>query len=217
MKIVEQGYELLSDISPYGMYELMLIERAARICYQSEDKIEDQGISAQKLIKKLIEAGHEAMLEHSFLSVAFTCDRAVANELVRHRIASFAQESTRYCNYSKDKFDNEIKVIEPEYWDKDDKVNQVKGLAWYNACDQCEQSYMQMLEAGATPQEARDVLPLDLATRIVVSTNYREWRHIFKLRTAKDAHPRIRALLIPLLKDLKERIPVIFDDIEVEE
>ena len=213
MRIIKPSYELISEISSFGIWELMDIEKAARTCYRSEDKILDQAESAKKMVKKLIESGHEAMLEHSSLSVLFTCDRAIANELVRHRVASFAQESTRYCNYSKDKFGNELSFIKP-FTLKDGSPEY--GL-WVSSCYADEEYYMKMLNAGVTPEIARSVLPLCLATKIVVTANYREWRHIFKLRTAKDAHPQMRELLIPLLKDLKERIPVVFDDIEVEE
>lgn len=212
MKVVKAGYELLTDISYGGNYELMDIERAARICYRSEDKILDQAESAKKLVKKLIEFGHEAMLEHGSLSVLFTCDRAIANEIVRHRLASFAQESTRYCNYGKNKFGQEITVINPGFEEGTECWN-----LWYSLCKTNEMAYMEMLLRGVTPELARSVLPLSLATKIVVTANYREWRHILKLRTAKDAHPQIRELMIPLLKDLQERIPIIFDDITVDD
>lgn len=115
MKIVEPKYEILTDISEGGIKELQQIERVARVCYKSEDKITPDGESAKKLVGFLVKQGHEAMLEHSQLSVLFTCDRGVANELVRHRIASFAQESTRYCNYSKEKFGGELTFIWPSY------------------------------------------------------------------------------------------------------
>ena len=136
--------------------------------------------------------GHEAMLEHSQLSVLFTCDRAIANELVRHRIASFAQESTRYCNYSKEKFGGELTFIWPTYAEKDYKL---------------------MIANGMRPEQARCVLPLCLKTEIVVTANYREWRNIFKLRTSVAAHPQMRELMCPLLKELQSKIPVVFDDI----
>lgn len=212
MKVVKAGYELLTDISYDGMYELMDIEKAARICYRSEDKILDQAESAKKLVKKLIESGHEAMLEHGSLSVLFTCDRAIANEIVRHRLASFAQESTRYCNYGKNKFGQEIAVINPGFEEGTECWN-----LWYSLCKTNEMAYMEMLLRGVTPEIARSVLPLSLATKIVVTANYREWRHILKLRTSKDAHPQIRELMTALLKDLRERMPIIFDDIEVDE
>ena len=230
MKIVNASYEILTDISPYGTLELEQIERAARTCYKSEDKITEQGESAKKLIKNLIKNGHEAMLEHSQLSVKFICDRGVSHELVRHRMASFAQESTRYCNYSGDKFGNELTFVKPPWineklrpifhqkytWDKMSNEEKIVHL-WYGHCGDAERTYLEMLDYGSTPQEARCVLPNSLKTEVVMTTNYREWRHILKLRTDKAAHPQMRELMIPLLKELKERIPVIFDDIEVEE
>lgn len=212
MNIVNPGYEIKTDISPYGMWELMQIEEAARTCYRSEDKITDQAESAKKLIKKLIESGHEAMLEHSSLTVAFVCDRAIANEIERHRMASFAQESTRYCNYSADKFGGEISVILPYYI----RPGSPEYGYWMSAVRSAEGNYFALLNAGETPQEARCVLPLCLATHLTVTANYREWRHILKLRTARDAHPQIRELMNPLLEELKARIPVVFDDIGVE-
>lgn len=215
MRIINAGYEILTDISPYGTLELEQIERAARTCYKSEDKITDQGESAKKLIKNLIKNGHEAMLEHSQLSVKFICDRGVSHELVRHRMASFAQESTRYCNYSGDKFGNEITVIRPCFWAYNKHEKEYKN--WQVACMDAEEAYFNLLAIGATAQQARSVLPNSLKTEVVMTANYREWRHILKLRTDKAAHPQMRELMVPLLKELKERIPVIFDDIEVEE
>lgn len=214
MHVGSAGYELLSDISYGAEFELMDIERAARTCYRSEGLITEQAESAKKLISRLIASGHEAMLEHSSLSVLFTCDRAIANELCRHRMASFAQESTRWCNYNADKFGSEITCIPPSEFEP----GTLAYNSWQSACEVAEKVYMSLVKSGvAKAQNARAVLPLSLATKIVVTANYREWRHILKLRTAKDAHPDMRALMIPLLKDLKEQIPVVFDDIEVEE
>lgn len=217
MKIIEPKYEILTNISEGGIKELQQIERVARVCYKSEDKIVPDGSSAKKLVGFLVKQGHEAMLEHSQLSVLFTCDRGVANELVRHRIASFAQESTRYCNYSGEKFGGELSFIKP-YW-----IPQVYGDVslddiqawneWYDACTESEKQYLNMLHDGMRPEQARCVLPLCLKTEIVVTANYREWRNIFKLRTPVAAHPQMRELMCPLLKELQSKIPVVFDDI----
>lgn len=209
MRIIKPYYEIMTDISPFGTYELEQIERAARTCYKSEDKITDQAESAKKLIRKLIEKGHEAMLEHSSLTVKFVCDRGVSHELVRHRMASFAQESTRYCNYSDDKFESQITVIEPCYL----KNGTEAYGEWFNAMVEAEYRYFDLLELGLSPQEARAVLPNSLKTEVVMTANYREWRHIFDLRCNRAAHPQMRELMLPLLKDLYGRIPVIFDDI----
>ena len=205
MKLVKPGYEILTPVD--GISELKLIERAARTCYKSENAITDDGESAKKLIRTLISKGHEAMLEHSFLSVKFVCDRGVTHELVRHRLCSFAQESTRYCNYSGDKFEKNVKFVIPYFFE-----NPVKIEIWTDACARAENAYFDLLKTGATPQEARTVLPNSTAAEIVMSGNYREWRHILKLRTAKDAHPQMREIMCPLGKELQKKLPVIFDD-----
>ena len=213
MKIIEPSYKILTEISDGGIKELQHIEKIGRVCYKSEDKITEDGESAKNFVKMLIGRGHEAMIEHSSLSVKFIVDRGVSHELVRHRIASFAQESTRYCNYSKDKFDNGITFIRPFFFEEGTQ----NYNEWVYAMGIAEQSYLQMLKDGATPQEARSVLPNSTKTEITITANYREWRNFFKLRTAKVAHPQMQEVTRPLLKELKEKLPIIFDDIEVEE
>ena len=215
MKVIVARYEILDKID--GMEVLKKIERAARTCYKSEDYIKEG--SAERLVKSLIDRGHEAMLEHVSFTVRFICDRGVSHELVRHRMASFAQESTRYCNYSKDKFGNELTFIYPRFWDhyiglkeEPNPLNLYKN--WHTAMENAENAYFTLLEKGATPQEARSVLPNSIKTEVVMTANLREWRHFLKLRTAQAAHPQMRELTIPLLKELKEKIPVMFDDIE---
>lgn len=207
MKIIKQSYRILWNPGD-------VIEKAARTCYRSKDKITKDGSSDQKIKEMLTTLGHTAMLEHSVLSVEFTTDRAIANELERHRLCSFAQESTRYCNYSKDKFGNELTFVQPE-WILD--LFTYEASIWVDACVMAEHTYLALLKKGLKPEDARCVLPLCLATKLVMTTNYAEWRHILKLRTAKGAHPQMRALMIPLLEELQETIPVIFDDIKVEE
>ncbi len=213
MRIIEPSYEILTPISEGGIKELQHIEKIGRVCYKSEDKITEDGESAKKFVKMLIGRGHEAMIEHSSLSVKFIVDRGVSHELVRHRIASFAQESTRYCNYSKDKFGNEITVIKPCFF----KEGSDEDVAWTDAMASAEHMYFELLNLGATPQEARSVLPNSTKTEITITANYREWRAFFKLRTAKAAHPQMQEVTRPLLKELKRKLPIIFDDIEVEE
>lgn len=205
MKIIKPGFEILTPIN--GEEILKHIELVGRVCYKSEDKITED--SAKKFIAVLIKRGHEAVIEHFNITVKFICDRGVSHEIVRHRIASYAQESTRYCNYNNDKFDGEITVIEPFFLNK----NSFNYKAWYKAMQYAEATYMDMIADGATPQEARSVLPNSLKTEIVVTMNLREWRHFFKLRTAIAAHPQMREVAIPLLKELRNVIPVIFDDI----
>ena len=214
---MKPGYEILTDITGN---ELKLIELAGRTCYKSEDKITDD--SARKFVSNIIKRGHEAMLEHSILSVKFICDRGVSHELVRHRLASFAQESTRYCNYGKNKFGNECTFIEPFFFRRkgtSDRDNDTLYNIWVDACEFSENTYLRMLELGATPQEARSVLPNSIKTEVVVTMNYREWRHFFKLRAARftgPAHPQMEEITRPLLEEVKRLIPVVFDDIIAE-
>lgn len=211
MRTINAGYEILT---PIRGDELQLIEKAGRTCYKSEDKITDE--SAKKFVAGLIKRNHEAMLEHSFLSIRFICDRGVSHELVRHRLASFAQESTRYCNYSQDKFGNELTFIKPLFFDED--TNEYR--LWEHAMRVAESDYMMMLNSGRTAQEARSILPNSIKTEVVMSTNYREWRHFFKLRAARatgPAHPQMEEITRPLLEELKTLIPVVFDDIIVAE
>lgn len=222
MNKIKASYEILTPISEGGIKELQHIEKIGRVCYKSEDYITEDGESARKFVAMLIRNGHEAMIEHSFLSVKFTVDRGVSHELVRHRIASFAQESTRYCNYAKDKFGAECAFIDLEPGIMlDNKMKKMSGeeialvmAEWTSAMEDAERHYMRLLELGATPQIARAVLPNSTKTEITVSANYREWRNFFKLRVPADVHPQMREVTIPLLRELKGMITVIFDDIE---
>lgn len=225
MKTINAGYEIVTPISEGGIKELQYIERIGRVCYKSEDKISEDGESAKKFVSMLIKNGHTAMIEHSLLSVKFIVDRGVSHELVRHRIASFAQESTRYCNYSKDKFGGECNFIDLRSGiELDKKCGKMTageiGLLmreWILAMEDAEKHYMNMLELGASPQIARSVLPNSTKTDITMTANYREWREFFKLRVPATAHPQMREVTIHLLAELKERLPVIFDDIKVGE
>lgn len=205
MKIIKAGYEIMDPLN--GEEILKKIERVARVCYKSEDKI--TAGSAEKMVRALIRSGHEAMLEHFSFSVKFTVDRGVSHELVRHRVASFAQESTRYCNYSKS---GEITFIKPLFWDEGD----VEYFSWRGACEVAEYEYCKLLNSGATPQEARSVLPNSLKTEVVMTANLREWRHFFKLRalgTTGKPHPQMVEVALPLLEECKKLIPVVFDDL----
>lgn len=222
LNTIKASYEILTPISEGGIKELQHIEKIGRVCYKSEDRITEDGESAKKFVGMLIKNGHEAMIEHSSLSVKFTVDRGVSHELVRHRIASFAQESTRYCNYSRDKFGGVCNFIDIEPGMKldnkmknmpDDAISAVMS-EWINAMEDAEYHYMKMLNLGATPQIARSVLPNSTKTEITITANYREWRNFFKLRVPNTAHPQMREITIPLLKELKTLLPVIFDDIE---
>lgn len=214
MKIINASYEILNKDRINGMNILKDIENIGRTCYKSEDNICEG--SALKFVKGLIDRKHEAMIEHNSITVKFICDRGVSHELVRHRLASFAQESTRYCNYSKDKFNNEITVILPCFFDTGMGVlsNSLVYDAWKRSCTLAEESYFKLLGYGATPEQARSVLPNSLKTEIVMTMNLREWRHFFSLRCPKTAHPQMRELSIPLLKEMNELIPVVFDDLK---
>lgn len=205
MRIIEPSIEVLDEINGYEI--LRKIERIGRVCYKSEEKITSE--SSKMFIGNILKSGHESVIEHEKVSVRLVCDRGVSHEIVRHRIASYSQESTRYCNYSKDKFGKEITVIKPLFWKEDSQEYKV----WYDAMLNSEKAYQQLIQMGAKPQEARSVLPSSLKTEIVVTMNLREWRHFFKLRTAVNAHPQMREIACMALHVLKREIPIIFDDI----
>lgn len=205
MKIIAPYHEIISKID--GAEMLRNIELCGRVCYKSEDRITDG--SAEKFVGMILKSGHESVLEHEKITVRFVCDRGVTHEIVRHRIASYSQESTRYCNYSKDKFGGEITFIRPCFWAEDDE----KFVVWKETMQSIEDSYVKLISLGAKPEEARSILPNSVKTEIMVTMNLREWRHFFKLRTAERAHPQIREVAIPLLNELKGLVPVIFDDI----
>ena len=209
MQVIEPGWMILTPISMGGLRELQHLEQIARVCYKSEDHITKDGESAKKLIRSLITSGHHAMLEHGVISVWFCCDRGISHELVRHRVASFAQESTRYCNYANDKFGNELTFIQLFFFE-----DSVRYSLWEQQMKDAEETYLDLIATGAKPEEARSVLPNSLKTEIVVTANYREWRHIFELRCAPNAHPQMRELMLPLLDEFAVRIPVLFGDIK---
>ena len=201
MKIVSASYRIEG---PPVAGALELIEAAGRTCYKSEDKITQT--SAVKFAAMLLQRGHESVIEHTSMSVRFIIDRGVSHELVRHRIAAFSQESTRYCNYGKG---GEVTFIRPCFWKETDR----NYFAWLSAMDAAELTYLSMLKQGASPQEARSVLPNSLKTEIVMTTNLREWRYVFKLRTGEAAHPQMREVMVPLLAEARTLVPVIFDEV----
>lgn len=210
MQAIKAYTQIYKDFD--GQKVLQKIEVAARTCYKSEGKIQEG--SAEKLVAGLIKSGHEAMLEHASVTVKFVVDRGISHELVRHRLASFAQESTRYCNYSKDDFGSEITFIIPEYLEyKSEGWN-----IWKESMKQSEDAYFKMLDFGLSPQQARAVLPNSTKTEVVMTANLREWRHFFKLRaigTTGKPHPQMLEVAVPLLEDFKQMIPVVFDDLVV--
>ena len=205
MNIITPYTEIMDDIN--GQEILKKIEKCGRVCYKSEGKIKDG--SAEKFVANIIKRGHEAVLEHASFTVKFVIDRGVSHEIVRHRLASYCQESTRYCNYIKDDFGSEITVIKPFFLEEGTPA----WFYWMNSCYKAEREYFSLLDWGCTAQEARSVLPNSLKTELVMTANLREWRTFFKLRTAEAAHPQMREVTIPLLNELKKLIPIVFDDI----
>ncbi len=219
MKIIKPSYEILSEIDRGEI--LSNIEKYGRTCYKSEENITEE--SASNFVKAIIKGGHHSVIEHENISVKFICDRGVTHEIVRHRLASYSQESTRYCNYSKDKFGNQLTVILP-CWFQEIKEGQYRKhimcpakltpeYIWFLTMLQIEIDYKELIERGWSPQQARSILPNSLKTEIVVTANLREWRHILFLRTSPKAHPQIREVMLPLLNELKIRLPEIFVDI----
>lgn len=205
MKIIKPDVEFITPID--GATILKRLEQCGRVCYKSEAKITDT--SAPAFVAGIIKRGHEAVLEHCSFTVKFICDRGVSHEIVRHRLAAYCQESTRYCNYSKDVFGNEITVIRPSYMRPGMKDFQI----WERAMNACEDAYFDLLDYGCTPQEARSVLPNSLKTEVVMTADIREWRHFLKLRCSPAAHPQMREVALKLLDMVHAKIPVLFDDI----
>ena len=209
MRVIEPSFHIETDLALLSMYMLGQIEKAGRTCYKSEAAITPD--SCLKFVEMIIKNGHHSVLEHQSITVRIICDRGVSHEIVRHRIAAYSQESTRYCNYTQDKFHNEITFIKPFFW----KEDSAQYLVWETLMRNAELAYNTLIKGGATPQEARSVLPNSLKTEIVCTYNLREWRHFFTLRTSKAAHPQMREITIPMLEKFKILVPIVFDDIEV--
>lgn len=206
MKIDELGYTILTPDTDFERM-LVAIERAARNCYKSEDKITEE--SATAFVGMLLNRGHHAMIEHApNISVLFHVPRSLTHEFVRHRIASFAQESTRYCNYSKGKFGTEITIVPMNDGLTPEQLARRREL-W----EQIERVYMKEIEEGIKPQQARDNLPICLKSDIVITANVREWRLIFSLRAESHAHPQMQQVMKRLLADFRSRVGVLFDDV----
>ena len=208
MRIIKPSFEYVS--APDGATALRNIEMCGRTCYKSEDKMTDE--SAARFIAMIIKSGHTSVLEHEKVTVKIVCDRGVTHEIVRHRMASYSQESTRYCNYSKDKFGNELTFIEPCFLERGTELYSI----WEKGCRDAEENYFAMIKAGAKAEEARSLLPNSIKTEIAVTMNFREWRHFFGLRLSSRAHPQMREIALMLFEVLKSRYPVIFDDIKAE-
>lgn len=208
MRIIKPDVVFMTELQSDEI--LAHIERCGRVCYKSEGRIADG--SAEKFVSGIVARGHEAVLEHASATVKFICDRGVTHEIVRHRLAAYCQESTRYCNYSRDGFGNEITVIRPCYLDEGTQAYQ----AWKHACETAEESYFAMLRAGCTPQEARAVLPNSLKTELVMTADMREWRHFLRLRCSAAAHPQMREVAGLVLREFQAKLPVLFGDITAE-
>lgn len=191
---------------PDGEEALKLIEQVGRICYQSQDYIKEG--SAEKFVSaRLYNDHHDTLLEHYGFTAIFICDRGVANQITRHRMASFAQSSTRYVNFSKEKYGSKISCIMPPFkrsWSK---------RIWQWLCNCSQWAYMTLIKLGEIPENARSVLPLSLMCQLAVTANLREWRHIFKLRTDSHAQQQTRELMSDLLEQARQVFPIIFDEI----
>ena len=199
MKIVNQSVELLWATNKPEKQ----IERAGRTCYKSEDRITDE--SAGAFVGRMKASGHHAMIEHAVASFLIITERGVSHEIVRHRLASYAQESTRYCNYSKDKFDNELTFIKPPNLTTAHQMS-----VWSHGCQFAEMGYLELIESGLSPEIARSLLPTCLKTEIVMTANLREWLHFINLRTSKAAHPQIQMIARAIQRELTLYAPNIF-------
>jgi thymidylate synthase (FAD) len=205
MRVIEPSFELVDPID--GESILRKIEQAGRTCYKSEDQITAD--SAAGFVRRILKAGHHSVIEHTSITVKFVCDRGVSHELVRHRLASYSQESTRYANYSAERFGGEITVIRPPFWPEDSSPYK----EWCEAMRAAEAHYMELIAMGAKPQEARGVLPNSLKTEILMTCNIREWRHVLELRCTPQAQPQIRAMMLSVLETFHQKVPVLFDDL----
>lgn len=228
MKVIKPYFEEITTLNEEEI--LKKIETVGRTCYKSENKITKE--SAANFVKMLIKSGHESMIEHENISVKIICDRGVSHEWVRHRLASYAQESTRYCNYSKNKFDNQLTFIQP-CWFREDITGEYKDpfnintptsnhknmneaeFCWFWSMAEIERNYLNLIKLGWKPEQARSILPNSLKTELIVTMNLREWRHFFNLRTNKAAHPQIREISLALLQHFQSILPIFFNDIEV--
>lgn len=193
-----------------GLKIMKNIELACRTCYRSEGQITED--SYKKLLQNCINRGHESVLEHEKITIRMICDIGVYKDLTRHRFGSFSIESTRYCNYGKDKFENEIKFIKP----CNIEHGQIYAL-WMNEMQNIEHTYQEMSRLGCTPDQMRMILPHSTAAEVTMTCNIREWKHILELRANKFAHPSVQQVMIPIAKLFKEQMPEIFNDLEYNE
>ena len=205
MRVISPSFEIINR--PDGQEVLNHLELCGRVCYKSESGIGEG--SAERLVRHMLSRGHESPIEDYSVSVRVICDRGVSHEWVRHRLASYSQESTRYCNYSQDKFGNELTFIKPYFAEPHTALYST----WVIAMAEAEKAYFDLLDFGAKPEDARSVLPNSIKTEFICTMNLREWRHFFRLRCAPAAHPAMREISIPLLAEFREMLPVVFEDI----
>ena len=204
MKIVNHSVEIMDRLDQDAI--LKKLEKCGRVCYKSEDKATDE--SAEKFIRSIIHRGHESVLEHVSITVKFITDRAIANELTRHRIASYSQESTRYVKYKDD-----IEFIMPVEIKESFKAGVMKSIYWKRSVGESESYYRKLIEIGEKPENARATLPLSTKTELVMTADVREWRHVIKLRISSAAHPDMRYIMGMVLDEFLVGLPVLFDDI----
>lgn len=211
MLLIKPSTELLTPLNRQAILEHL--ELCGRVCYKSEDKITED--SASRFCTKIQTNQHHSVIEHHSVSVRFIIDRGVSHELVRHRLASYSQESTRYCNYSK----KGITFIIPPWleWITPRECNPEEVIAigqphpWLAIMALAELGYDELIKQGWTPQQARSVLPNSLKTEVIMTANLREWQHVFRLRCAASAHPQMREVMIPLRDSFIKELPELFN------
>lgn len=207
MKLIEQRVELVKPV-PYKDL-LDKVEQMGRLCYKSEDKIKED--SAEKFIRGLIKSGHGSVIEHASMTLKFTTNRAMTHQIVRHRLCNFSQESQRYCNYSDDKFGDDLVFIKPLWFDDVDSDARHSVSQAFNTAE-TEYNYLVKM-CDLKPEQARDLLPNACKTEIGVTANMREWRHIFKERCFGHADPMIKDLMGKALEIAYTYYPVFFEDL----
>lgn len=204
VKIIEPKVE----VEKFNGIDIMKkLERACRTCYRSEDIIGDE--TYKILLKNCINRGHESVLEHEKISIRLITEIGAYKDFTRHRLSSFSIESTRFCSYDKNKFNNEIKIINPKYI-----IDPMIYDIWLKSCKTMEENYMLMKKLGANNDMCREILNHSVAAEVVMTCNIREWRHILSLRCSKMVHPSLKVIFIPLLLLFKKEMPELFDDID---
>ncbi len=206
MLIVDPSFTILNPVSKeQALDALRRVELAGRVCYKSEDRITPD--SHRRFLQMLMQREHWSVIEHATMTAHIVTNRGVTHELVRHRLASYSQESTRYCNYAKGRFGGEVAMVAPPELSGEDQA------IWREAVQAAERAYQELIGRGVSPQIARGVLPNDLKAEIVVTANLREWQHIFSMRCAQNAHPHMRHVMRLGLVQAVEWFAPVFDDL----